>query len=297
MPCATDRIDRADRLPGRGVRRCAERTMRLTDAIRLQSVLGTVVCCTLFGSADPLLSTSAAAQDEAAEIEISTGNLGGFSGKAPARGTLEGVSQSATPVKATIELSGDFGSPGEFARLMIGDWQYPGKFLEQGGRDCAAPPAVFTFDIDPATWNSLVASSKSFTLPVSVIGSAEVDLGGCAEAVTTLSVKYLELSPRRVPVVGPQGPQGERGPSGPVGAAGQAGAPGPVGPTGPKGDAGAAGPEGAIGPVGPQGEVGVTGPQGEKGEPASTAWAWLATLSMAVSFVALVMALKNRRPA
>lgn len=271
--------------------------MRFNETIRFSSVLGLVVCVPLPGSGDGLLRRSAAAQDEAAEIEISTGNLGGFSGKAPARGTLEGVSQSATPVKATVELSGDFGSPGEFARLMIGEWQYPGKFLEQGGRDCAAPPAVFTFDIDPATWNSLVASSKSFTLPVSVIGSAEVDLGGCAEAVTTVSVKYLELSPRRVPVVGPQGPQGDRGPTGPVGAPGQVGAPGPIGPAGPKGDAGAAGPEGAVGPVGPQGAVGAIGPQGEKGEPASTAWAWLATLSMAVSFVALVMALKNRRPA
>ncbi len=235
---------------------------------------------------------------EAQDIEIATGNLGGFSAEAPARGTLEGVSQSATPVHVTILLSGDFSDTSEFATISIGNWSCPTRFLELNGRDCAAAPVELAFDIDPSTWNALVARSTSFTMPVTFVGGPNVTADACVNAVSELKVRYLELSPRRVPVIGPTGPQGDRGPvgsNGPSGPQGPVGPIGPVGPVGAKGADGEPGTPGAVGAVGASGDVGPVGPQGVQGEPASTAWAWLAGMSMAVSVVSLAIAFSKRK--
>lgn len=229
-------------------------------------------------------------------IELTTGNLGGFGKGRPAVGALEGVTQTAMPVAVTVHLSGDFSDIGEFARLSIGPWEYRGKLWEFNGRDCASPPAVVEFAIDPPTWNALVAGAASSTLPVTFTAGPDVDAGACPSPTTELHVRYLELTPRLVPVIGPTGPQGEQGQAGPTGATGPIGPQGPVGATGPKGADGSPGPTGLEGPQGAVGPEGPTGPIGPVGEPASTAWAWLAGLSMAVSAVALFIAMANRRP-
>ncbi|MDA0803395.1 MAG: hypothetical protein O2819_06525 [Planctomycetota bacterium] len=236
--------------------------------------------------------SDAALADEAQEIEIATGNLGGFGARSPARGTLEGVSQSATPVRVTVFLSGDFGATGEFARLEIGDWACPTKFMELNGRDCSSPPYEQSFDLDPSMWNALVSKARSFTLPVAFTGGPDVTADACASPLSEVRVKYLELSPRRVPVVGPMGPVGARGPIGSEGPVGPVGPQGPIGANGPHGAPGLVGTEGA---VGPEGATGPVGPVGSQGEAASTAWAWLAGMSMAVSVVSLAIAFSKRK--
>jgi hypothetical protein len=65
----------------------------------------------------------------------------------------------------------------------------------------------------------------------------------------------------------------------------EAGPAGPQGPTGPKGETGSAGPAGSTGPTGPKGDTGPAGPPGEAGAPG------LSYAAIAVSIVAIIIAI------
>jgi Collagen triple helix repeat (20 copies) len=143
------------------------------------------------------------------------------------------------------------------------------------------PTVPMTVTPDPYGNFTAIISVPTQTVPgthtVKATSSQTVPSQGATGAPTSSIYTYTASATFRV--VDMTGPQGLQGPAGPAG---------DTGPRGITGSAGAQGPQGEPGPQGPQGEP---GPQGLQGEPGPAGATGIATASLSMSILALILAI------
>jgi formylglycine-generating enzyme required for sulfatase activity len=121
-------------------------------------------------------------------VTRTTGNMGAIGAGVTTTGTLVAVTPSFWPVTVTVRAIGDFNLTTEFATLQLAGTTISSTLFQSGAADCPSTPNEVVLVIQPAQWNQLVSSSTGGSMPVAILGNADVSATQCANAMSEVRV-------------------------------------------------------------------------------------------------------------